>query len=282
MKIIICRSFLFLMVGCAYEWLQKIQFLGMNGYGNEWLLALLALFGWLLFIIFVLKEMEVPSESCVNTELIVEQLQKDKEDDCTVKELAEVSMFKYNLIVRSRGVRELVSQHNAGLIDRLEFSKKITQLFDNMSKEEESILFSKSHEEILKQILEDDRKLIQQTRDVTLPRPNRRCAKIIHTHKTNRRCYHTASLNDEYCFVHRSIEKERIQLEKVRELKKEQHVFNATEYTWKTCEDCIAMLKDLGIKDAETYVPKNTCKNCKLFFRMVEHPEFPLTPSESL
>jgi hypothetical protein len=106
------------------------------------------------------------------------------------------------------------------------------------------------------------------------PQKRRQCVRIIRRHNKRVRCRHIAAAGNEFCFVHKHIVESEKTLAKLKELREEQHVFNATEYEWKTCDDCLNMLKGLGIVDPERYVPRGSCKNCKLFFRMVEHPEF--------
>lgn len=107
-----------------------------------------------------------------------------------------------------------------------------------------------------------------------LTKSGKRCSRMIRRNNKKVRCLHTSSLNSEFCFVHKHIAESEKTLEKIKAFKKEQHIFNASEYEWKTCEECLAFLKKLNIKDAEKFVPRATCKNCKLFFRMVEHPVF--------
>lgn len=111
---------------------------------------------------------------------------------------------------------------------------------------------------------------------------NARCMRYIKRGKTLVRCRHVPTYGSVFCFVHKHIEETEQTLKKIKALREEQHVFNATEYEWKTCDECLAFLKKLNIKDPEKYVPRSTCKNCKLFFRMVEHPEFPIIDSPPL
>lgn len=103
-----------------------------------------------------------------------------------------------------------------------------------------------------------------------------RCSRMIRRANKKVRCRHVCSFGSEFCFVHKHIADTEKTLSKIKALKQEQHVFNATEYEWKTCDECLKFLRDLNIVDPEKYVPRGNCKNCKLFFRMVEHPEFKL------
>lgn len=109
--------------------------------------------------------------------------------------------------------------------------------------------------------------------------PRARCSRMIKRANRRVRCRHITTFGSEFCFVHKHIADTEKTLQKIKALKEEQHVFNATEYEWKTCDECLNFLKRLNIKDPEKYVPRSTCKNCKLFFRMVEHPEFPIIES---
>lgn len=109
-----------------------------------------------------------------------------------------------------------------------------------------------------------------------------RCVRRIKRGKTWVQCRHVSTFGSEFCFVHKHIDETEKTLQKLKALREEQHVFNATEYEWKTCDECLTFLKKLNIKDPEKYVPRSTCKNCKLFFRMVEHPEFPIIESPAL
>jgi hypothetical protein len=109
---------------------------------------------------------------------------------------------------------------------------------------------------------------------IIFPRP--RCSRMVRRHNKRMRCRNVISYGSEFCFVHKHIVEAEKTLEKIKALKDEQHVFNATEYEWKTCEECLKFLKDLNVKEPEKYVPRATCKNCKLFFRMVEHPAHPI------
>ena len=103
-----------------------------------------------------------------------------------------------------------------------------------------------------------------------------RCSRMIRRANRKVRCRHVCSFGSEFCFVHKHIADTEKTLSKIKALKQEQHVFNATEYEWKTCDECLKFLRDLNIVDPEKYVPRGNCKNCKLFLRMVEHPEFKL------
>jgi hypothetical protein len=81
------------------------------------------------------------------------------------------------------------------------------------------------------------------------PRAKERCTRMIRRHNKRVRCRHVAAHGSELCFIHKHIDESQKTLTKLKELREEQHVFNATEYEWKTCDDCLNMLKGLGIVD---------------------------------
>lgn len=221
--------------------LPAIQFFGMNGYKNEWLLAVFVLLVGIKFIFFKRNK----------------NMSNENEHFETFSELLPGQFLTPDHLSNSVSHGDRVAEATNGISS----SEFITPT--NLSIDLSSAELPFREELSVKQV---------RIQDTSVPRA--RCSRMIKRNYKKVRCRHVCSFGSEFCFVHKHAVEAEKTLAKIKALKEEQHVFNATEYEWKTCDECLNFLKALNIKDPEKYVPRGTCKNCKLFFRMVEHPEF--------